>query len=100
MHGARYIQVFVPCPLGWGSQPAKTVNLARLAIESGIYPLFEAEHGEITSVTKIRNLVQVDEYLKHQRRFAHVMKNPEQLSAIQATADRNIQKYGLLGGQE
>ena len=54
VRGARYIQIFVPCPLGWGSVPAQTVNLARLAVESGIWPLFEGENGEITSVTKIR----------------------------------------------
>ena len=54
VRGARYIQIFVPCPLGWGSVPAQTVNLARMAVESGIWPLFEGENGEITSVTKIR----------------------------------------------
>ncbi len=72
MRGARYIQVFVPCPLGWGSSPADTIKIARLAVESGLYPLFEAEHGEITSVTKIRRQAAVADYLKLQRRFAHV----------------------------
>jgi len=38
LHGARYIQVFVPCPLGWGSKPADTVKVARLAVESGLWP--------------------------------------------------------------
>ncbi|HAY41406.1 MAG TPA: pyruvate ferredoxin oxidoreductase, partial [Gammaproteobacteria bacterium] len=51
---------------------AQTVNLARLAVESGIYPLFEGENGEITSTTKIRRKVPVEDYLKPQRRFAHV----------------------------
>ncbi len=100
IRGARYIQIFVPCPLGWGSAPAKTVNLARLAVESGIWPLFEAENGEITSVTKIRKQAPVEEYLKPQRRFAHVVKNPEQLSAVQAIADRNIRKFSLLEESE
>ena len=98
--GARYIQIFVPCPLGWGSAPAQTVNLARLAVESGIWPLFEGEYGEITSVTNIRKQVPVEEYLKPQRRFAHVVKSPEQLSAVQAIADRNIRKFSLLEEQE
>jgi pyruvate ferredoxin oxidoreductase beta subunit len=100
VRGARYIQIFVPCPLGWGSVPAQTVNLARLAVESGIWPLFEGENGEITSVTKIRKKVPVEEYLKPQRRFAHVVKNPETLSAVQEIADRNIRKFGLLEEQE
>ncbi len=100
MHGARYIHVNVPCPLGWGSQPSETVRLARLASETGLFPLFEAEHGVITDVTKIRRRVPVEEYLRPQRRFAHLFKpkpDVEALAAIQAIADRNIQKYGLLG---
>ena len=99
IRGARYIQVFVPCPLGWGSKPADTVKLARLAVESGIYPLFEAEHGEITSVSEIRRQIPVSEYLKLQRRFAHVMKNEAQLARIQAVADSNIRKFGLVKAQ-
>ena len=99
MRGARYIQVFVPCPLGWGSRPADTIKIARLAVESGLYPLFEAEHGEITSVTKIRRQATVAEYLKLQRRFAHVMKNEHQLARIQAAADTNIRRFDLIQAQ-
>ncbi|MEN8129975.1 MAG: thiamine pyrophosphate-dependent enzyme [Pseudomonadota bacterium] len=95
MHGARYIQIFVPCPLGWGSKPAHTIKVARLAVESGLYPLFEAQHGEITNVTKIRQRVEVEEYLRLQRRFAHVFKNPEQLERIRAIAEDNIRRFGL-----
>ena len=36
-HGARYIHILVPCPLGWGAASAKTVTLARLAQETGIF---------------------------------------------------------------
>ncbi len=96
VRGARYIQIFVTCPLGWGSKPADTIKVARMAIESGLWPLFEAAHGEITDVTKIRRRIPVDEYLKLQRRFAHVFNHPEQLERIQAVADRNIRKFGLI----
>jgi pyruvate ferredoxin oxidoreductase beta subunit len=98
LHGARYIEVFVPCPLGWGSKPADTVKLARLAVETGLWPLIEAEHGEITGVTKIRQRRPVDDYLKLQRRFAHVFKpgNEWELEAIQAGADKSIRKFNLL----
>ena len=43
IHGARYIHIHVPCPLGWGSAPEDTIKIARLAVESGLFPLFEAE---------------------------------------------------------
>jgi pyruvate ferredoxin oxidoreductase beta subunit len=99
MRGARYIQIFVPCPLGWGSKPADTVHIARLAVESGLYPLFEAEHGEVTEVTRIRRKVPVEEYLKLQRRFSHVLKNERQLARIQAVADANINRFGLIDRQ-
>ena len=48
--GARYVHVFVPCPLGWGSASKDTIKIARLAKETGLFPVFEAEHGEVVSV--------------------------------------------------
>ncbi len=97
-HGARYIEIHVPCPLGWGSKPGDTIKIARLAVESGIFPVFEAEHGEVTGVTKIRRQQPVSEYLKLQRRFAHVFKkgNEAQLEALQAIADRHTKRFNLL----
>ncbi len=103
MHGARYLHVLVPCPLGWGAASHDTIKLARLARETGLFPVFEAEHGEVTAVTKIRRHVPVDEYLKPQKRFAHLFGQngqPEMLRQIQADADRNIKRYGLLGQGE
>ena len=103
IHGARYLHILVPCPLGWGSASHDTIRLARLARETGIFPVFEAEHGEVTSVSKIRKRVPVDEYLKPQRRFAHLFGakgHPEMLAKIQADADRTIRRYKLLDEQE
>jgi len=99
LHGARYIHIFVPCPLGWGAASQDTIKLARLAVESGLFPLFEAEHGEVTGVYKIRKPMPVEEYLKPQRRFAHLFgPTPalETIARLQAGADRNIRKFGLL----
>ena len=99
IRGARYIHIHVPCPLGWGSLPADTIRLARLAVESGLYPLIEAEYGAITGRTRIRHKVPVEEYLKAQRRFAHLFgARPDvaRIARIQAMADRNIAKFGLM----
>ena len=99
MHGARYLQIFVPCPLGWGAASCDTIRLARLARESGLFPVFEAERGEITAVTKIRRPVPVDTYLRLQKRFAHLFGDPGRpdiVARIQAGADRNIARFGLL----
>ena len=90
---------FVSCPLGWGHDPASSIRIARLAKESGIVPVFEAEHGEVVSVSKIRRPLPVEEYLKPQKRFAHLFtpqKNVEAIARIQELAERNIRRYGLL----
>ena len=97
--GARYIHVFVPCPLGWGSASQDTIRLARLVKETGLFPVFEAEHGEVKHVSKIRRRVPVIEYLKLQRRFAHLFKpelRTDVIDRLQAGADRNVKRFGLL----
>jgi len=97
--GARYIHIFVPCPLGWGHAAEDTIRVARLAKETGLFPVFEAEHGEVSSVSKIRRRLPVEEYLKLQRRFAHLFGKPprtEVIARIQQIADRNVRRYGLV----
>ena len=105
IRGARYIHIMVPCPLGWGSASYDTLRLARLAVECGLFPLFEAEHGEVTASRPIRRKVPVTEYLKPQKRFAHLFKadNPhggEAIAQLQAMADANIRRYDLLRPEE
>ena len=99
LRGARYLHVLVPCPLGWGSAPSDTVRLARLAKETGIFPVFEARNGEITQVAPIRHQLPVEEYLSLQGRYAHLFADPRRddvIARIQDGADRNIARYGLL----
>ena len=96
--GARYIHIHVPCPLGWGSQPADTIKIARLAVESGLFPLFEAVNGEVVERYQLRRRVPVDDYLRLQRRFAHLFgatPDTQTIAAIQAMADRNVRTFGL-----
>jgi pyruvate ferredoxin oxidoreductase beta subunit len=99
IRGARYLHVLVPCPLGWGAASADTIRIARLAKETGLFPVFEAERGEIVAVSKIRSQAPVEDYLRLQRRFAHLFGDPPRpdvVRRIQAIADRNITRFGLL----
>jgi pyruvate ferredoxin oxidoreductase beta subunit len=99
LRGARYLHILVPCPLGWGAASHDTIRLARLAAQSGFFPVFEAERGEVTGVSKIRRQVPVEDYLQPQKRFAHLFgatPDTATLARLQAIADRNIQRYGLL----
>ena len=98
-HGARYLHVLVTCPLGWGSASADSIKIARLATQSGLFPVFEAERGELTASAKIRTRVPVDDYLRLQRRYAHLFE-PERrddvIARIQERADRNIRRFELV----
>jgi pyruvate ferredoxin oxidoreductase beta subunit len=97
--GARYLHILVPCPLGWGSASCDTIRVARLATQSGLFPVFEAERGEVTSATPIRHRVPVEDYMRLQARYAHLFRPVEQtetIARIQAAADRNIRRFGLL----
>src|SRR5512139_2313205 len=90
--GARYLHIFVPCPLGWGHASQDTIRIARLAKETGIFPVFEAENGEVVAVSKIRRQQPVEEYLRPQKRFAHLFGNPPRkdvIARLQEAADRN-----------
>jgi pyruvate ferredoxin oxidoreductase beta subunit len=101
--GARYIHIHVPCPLGWGSRPEDTIKVARAAVECGLFPLFEAEYGEVSARTTLRRRAPVEPYLQLQKRFAHLFspkRDEQRLSLIQAMAERNISEYGLLDAEE
>jgi pyruvate ferredoxin oxidoreductase beta subunit len=99
LHGARYLHVLVPCPLGWGHASNLTIKIARLAQETGLFPVIEAENGEIVNVTKIRRPLPVEEYLRPQKRYAHLFGDPPRadvVDALQAIADKNIRRFGLV----
>jgi pyruvate ferredoxin oxidoreductase beta subunit len=99
LRGPRYLHVLVPCPLGWGAASSDTIRIARLAKETGLFPVFEAEDGDIVAVSKIRAQVPVEEYLRMQKRFAHLFGDPPRpdiVDGLQRIADRNIRRYGLL----
>lgn len=97
-HGPRYIQVDTACPSVWGFPSDRTLEVARLGVNSGLVPLFEMEDGKVTKVHKIKQKIPVDAYLRTQKRFKHLLSGEgveEKVGAIQALADENILKYGL-----
>jgi pyruvate ferredoxin oxidoreductase beta subunit len=75
------------------------VRIARLATQSGLFPVFEAEHGEVVATTPIRQRVRVEEYLKLQSRFGHLfspIRREDVINHLQSNADRNIARYNLV----
>lgn len=99
VQGPSYIQVNAPCITGWTFDAGNTIEIARLAVETGLWPLFEYVNGELGEVKKIRRPKAIDEYLKVQGRYRHLYKQPsgaEILKLIQEIANRNIEKYKLV----
>ncbi len=98
IRGARYIHVLVPCPLGWGTVTRETVMMARLAKESGLFPVFTARDGEVVESVPIRRRVPVEEYLIRQTRYRHLFhpqRRSDLIGRIQRLADENVRRYGL-----
>lgn len=98
IRGAKYVQIHVPCPLGWGTDAERTIDIARMAVLTGLYPLYEVDHGKLTA-QRIPKRIPVDDYLKIQVRFRHLFgkEGPKEgVKDIQGVADHNIEKYQLI----
>jgi pyruvate ferredoxin oxidoreductase beta subunit len=83
--GPSYVQVYAPCPTGWGSDPARSIEIGRLAVDSGMIVLFEIEKGVPRVTYKPTKKVPVKNYLKTQKRFRHL--SPEKIEEIQRFVD-------------
>lgn len=98
--GGRYIQVDTPCPSGWSFSPERTLEVGRQAVNCGLVPLYEMEAGKVVKVHKIKKKIPVDDYLKGQKRFRHLIGSDAGKAAtqkLQAVADDNIASFGLDG---
>ncbi len=85
--GTRFILVISPCPPGWKTRPEDTIKLARLAVQTRIFPLLEIYNGlEWKLSMDIKKPVPVLEYLKLQGRFRHLTE--EDVKMIQENVDR------------
>jgi pyruvate ferredoxin oxidoreductase beta subunit len=79
------------CPTGWRLAPELTIRAGRLAVQTGIFPLYEIEKGEYTLNFDFPQLRPVEDYLKLQGRFRHLTK--ETIAQIQ---ERVTAKYAKL----
>lgn len=74
--GTKFLHIISPCPPGWKSQPNETIKLARLAVTTCIFPIYEVEDGEKYTINKIiKKPRPVKEYLERQGRFRHLTEN-------------------------
>lgn len=89
--GPKYIQIYVPCPLGWGYPLNLSIEVARKAVETYLYPVFETESGRMVKALRPQKKP-VEEYLKLQARFRHLFSKEgprDEVKIIQGLADEN-----------
>jgi pyruvate ferredoxin oxidoreductase beta subunit len=88
--GPRLLLVLAPCPTGWDYDPKESMEIGRLAVRTGMWPLKEYEDGKITHTMVPSPRLPVEEYLKRQGRFAHLFtptRKEELLAEIQSGVD-------------
>jgi len=88
--GPAYIHILSVCPIGWRCPPDLTVRIGRLAVETGIFPLYEIENGEYKLRVNLPKLKPVQDYMKLQGRFRHLSE--ETVKEIQHRVDKEYTK--------
>lgn len=89
--GPSLLHIHTPCPTGWRFDPAKSVELARAAVQTGCWILYEYEDGKVTINYKPKELKPVEEYIKPQGRFKGLSK--EQRLELQTYVTNYYEKY-------
>lgn len=84
--GFRFIHAFSPCPPGWRLNPQRTIEVARLAVDTHMFPLYEIENGKLRLTRKGKG-TPVREYLTLQGRFSHLTDS--EIELVQASVDAN-----------
>lgn len=88
--GAKYLHVYSACPTGWRCATDLSIELGRLAVETGIFPLYEVENGTYRLTKKISRIKPVSDYLKLQGRFRHLTDDVRE--EIQKQVDYDYQQ--------
>ncbi len=88
--GPSYIHCHAPCDPGWGLEPGDTIEVARLAVKSGMVLLWEQGDGTRTYQHLPRKPVPVADYLQRQKRFQHLLGDPAAMDRLQDYVDRRL----------
>ena len=92
LKGPRMIISLAPCPTGWGYDPKDTVEIGRLAVKTGLWPLKEYVDGKVRHTFNPGSRRPVEDYLSRQRRFAHLFE-PERNEKVLAEIQQGVDAY-------
>jgi len=97
-NGPTFLHVIAPCTRGWRFDSEKTIRMARLAVETRLFPLYEVDDGVYKITFPVSSPKPVEEYLKLQGRFAHLFQpqNATELEAIKKGVDDNYRRLEYL----
>jgi pyruvate ferredoxin oxidoreductase beta subunit len=84
--GMAFIDLLVPCPVGWGFDPSEGIDIGRLAVRTGIWKLYEIADGRVNLTYIPKKRRDVSEYLRAQERFSHLSERD--IGAVQAEVDQ------------
>jgi len=88
VEGFKMLIIQAPCPVGWRFDGSRTIEIARLGVQSGVWPLYEIVDGESFKLNyKPRELKPVSEYIKPQARFRHI--TDDEIENVQAETTKN-----------
>lgn len=92
--GPTFLNVFSPCPLGWGYSNEKMIEISKLAVDTLYWPLYEVINGKYIVNYKPKNRKPIEEFLKEQKRFKHMFKeeNKWMIEEMQKEVDKNFEK--------
>ena len=96
--GPAYIHILSVCPTGWRCPSDQTIKMGRLAVETGIFPIYEIENGEYKMNFDYPKLRPVEDYLKAQGRFRHLTK--EHIAEIQQKVTEDYEKIRMLSSRK
>ncbi len=91
VNGPAFINVFSVCPTGWRSSVDLSVRLGRLAVQTGVFPLYEVVDGKYKITVEPSPMRPVQDYLKLQGRFRHLSEND-----VKEIQERTIHEYNML----
>jgi pyruvate ferredoxin oxidoreductase beta subunit len=90
VHGPAYVHILSVCPTGWRSATDLTIRIGRLAVETGMFPLYEIENGKYKLSIDLPQLRPVKDYMKLQGRFRHLSE--ETINEIQKRVSQEYAK--------
>ena len=88
VRGPSYVHCHAPCPPGWSVDSDKVIEVARLAVQTGLVVLYEVEDGVYRLTKRVSKRKPIEAYLEHQGRFRHLLENREAIATLQRGVDQ------------